>query len=136
MTPCTPFRSDRAPAASGPPAWLPAWLVAGLLAALLLAPWLGAVHAVLHGAPVPSAAVARAGTEAVRDQGLLRLFGGHTHDGDCRLYDQLAHADGLQSVAALPPLLLPPVATLAWHAGECLRRWAALFDARGPPALA
>jgi len=66
---------------------------------------------------------------------LQRLFGEHSHDGDCRIYDQLTHADGLHLMAAVPPVLLPPVAVLAWHAGECLRRWATLFDARGPPAL-
>lgn len=118
-----------------------------LLLALLVAPWLGSVHAVIH-ARTPTAAVAVAAVPgmaagpvaghavAVGSGALRRLFGDHSHNGDCRIYDQLSHADGLHLTQALPPVVLPPLAVLAWHAGECLRRWATLFDARGPPVLA
>ena len=110
--------------------------------ALLVGPWLGSVHAVLH-AKAPAVAVASgasgdtsASHSAVAGPAALRrLFGDHSHNGDCRIYDQLSHADGLHSTHALPPVVLPPIAVLAWHAGECLRRWATLFDARGPPFL-
>ncbi|WP_229722664.1 hypothetical protein [Xylophilus rhododendri] len=109
-----------------------------LLAALFASPWLGAVHSVFHARPqvVSAAAATEPAADAAAPSALRRLFGDHSHSGDCRLYDQLSHADGLQSLPALPPVLLPPAATLAWHAGECLRRWATLFDARGPPPLA
>ena len=120
---------------------IPAWVFSWLLVALLVGPWLGSVHAVLH-AKSPAVAVAVAGGDtsashsAAAGSGLLRrLFGDHSHNGDCRIYDQLSHADGLHFTQALPPVVLPPVAMLAWHAGECLRRWATLFDARGPPSL-
>ena len=139
------------PAKTRPASGVRPWMLGWLLAALLLAPWLGGIHAVLHqrtsepggtttalaasGLPATvDAAAATAGV--VGDRGLFRLFGGHTHDNDCRLFDQLSHADGLHLAAALPPVVLPPIAVLAWHAGECLRRWATLFDARGPPFLA
>ena len=118
---------------------IPAWVFSWLLVALLVAPWLGSVHAVLHAkAPVTAVASGDTGSghSAAAVPGLLqRLFGDHSHNGDCRIYDQLSHADGLHSTLALPPVVLPPVAVLAWHAGECLRRWATLFDARGPPSL-
>jgi len=119
---------------------IPAWVFAWLLLALLVAPWLGSVHAVLH-AKAPAVIAASSDTSASHladaSSGLLRrLFGDHSHNGDCRIYDQLSHADGMHDTLALPPVVLPPVAALAWHAGECLRRWATLFDARGPPSLA
>ena len=126
--------------------WLRPWLFACLVAALLLAPWLGGIHAVLHQkaggqlvtgpAATLSATTPYAAADHTHVTGLFRLFGGHTHDNDCRLFDQLSHADGLHLTSVMPPVLLPPVAVLAWHAGECLRRWATLFDARGPPFLA
>ncbi|MCZ2496535.1 hypothetical protein GN316_07180 [Xylophilus sp. Kf1] len=123
------------------------------MVALWLAPWLGSVHAVLHARlPASVVATATAGGDGIvataiatavapvasvasAARPLRRLFGDHGHEGDCRIYDQLSHADGLHLTQALPPVLLPPLATMAWHAGECLRRWATLFDARGPPVL-
>ena len=124
---------------------LPWWAWLCVLVALLGAPWLGAVHGTLHARSaasgpatvLSSAAVATASLSGhAQDVGLRRLFGHHSHEGDCRIYDQLSHADGLHLTAAMPPVVLPPVAVMAWHAGECLRRWATLFDARGPPVLA
>lgn len=118
---------------------IPAWVLSWLLVALLVAPWLGSVHAVLHAnSPVAAVVSGDTGTHHPAAAGsdlLRRLFGDHSHNGDCRIYDQLSHADGLHPTLALPPVVLPPVAVLAWHAGECLRRWATLFDARGPPFL-
>ena len=125
------------------PRLLPVWLLAWLVAALMAASWLGGVHGTLHppGGTTGAATVAGMSKDAGSlaaiqpGQALHRLFGEHGHSGDCRLYDQLSHADGLYSTVALPVVALPPVAVLAWHAGECLRRWATLFDARGPPSL-
>ncbi|WPB58489.1 hypothetical protein [Xylophilus sp. GOD-11R] len=141
-----PSRHHATPAAARVSPWsaLRVWL---LLVALLIAPWLGTVHSVLHASTSKTAvvsfdshlpaAVGASSSDADACAGTLRrLFGDHSHSGDCRLYDQLSHADGLQHALTLPPVLLPPVAVLAWHAGECLRRWATLFDARGPPSLA
>ena len=115
---------------------MPVWLLAWLVAAVVAASWLGGVHGTIHPpGGVAMAAVVGSPGQAAPGHTLRRLFGEHGHSGDCRLYDQLSHADGLYSSAALPLVALPPVAVLAWHAGECLRRWATLFDARGPPSL-
>jgi hypothetical protein len=106
-----------------------------LLLALVLAPFLGQVHRVLHtGAPATALAHAADGSHA--HGGLASLFGDHVDGNDCRLYDQLGHADLACGVPA-PALPLPvvPAFVLAWREGEALARFAALFDARGPPAL-
>ncbi|KQM75671.1 hypothetical protein [Xylophilus sp. Leaf220] len=116
-----------------------------LLVLLVLAPWLGQLHAVVHpavpqgttglqhtAAPQGAGAVAAHG-HAGGTHGLQRLFG--THDaGDCRVYDQLLHADALPSA---PPL----VVSVAWTAvrfavppqpsPSC---GSAVFEARAPPA--
>jgi len=108
------------------------WLLA---LALLLAQGLGQVHRSLHG-PVllARAAQALAATDAppvavARDADAF----GHLSDTDCRLYDQLLHADLLPGVPLVPPPLVLPVTVLHRLAGEALARWAALYDARGPP---
>jgi hypothetical protein len=130
--------SHRLPSA---PRLLPVWLLAWLVVALMAASWLGGVHGTIHlpGAAVAATTVAgdtpKSPVSTASGRALRQLFGEHGHSGDCRLYDQLSHADGLYSTVAIPVVALPPVAVLAWHAGECLRRWATLFDARGPPSL-
>ena len=119
-----------------------------LLLALLVAPLLGQVHRTLHGgsAAVASAAASVAAAEAkqqVRGEstlvhsghGLERLFGSHDSAGDCRLYDQLGHADGTSCV---PTLALPAVLPAFFFTtlqGDFVARFAALFDARGPPSF-
>ena len=125
------------------------WLLA---AALLLAQLLGLMHGVVHGpqAHIHShshahhgghhqehAALAHA-EEAVEgaDEGgwLASLFSLHDGDSDCRLFDQASHG---QAAPTFPMLSLPVVlSTVIFDIsrGEALARWAALFDARGPPS--
>lgn len=101
---------------------LTVWLLAF---ALVGAQALGLAHRVLHGhAPV---AVALAGDE---------LFSGHG-DGEvsCPLYDQLSGPAIAPAIPALCVPALPPTFLIAFAQGEALARWAALYDARGPPAL-
>jgi hypothetical protein len=123
------------------------WL---LVAALLLAQLLGLMHGVVHG---PQAHVhsqshvhhdghqhqqehsALAHAEEEGDAGwLASLFSSHEGDSDCRLFDQASHG---QAAPAFPMLSLPLVlSSVAFDIsrGEALARWAALFDARGPPS--
>ncbi|HZY20205.1 MAG TPA: hypothetical protein VFE82_17175 [Ramlibacter sp.] len=112
-------------------------LVLLLLPALLLAQSLGLVHGVAHapGLAVSGAAVAAdidtSHAQAAQADG---LFGGH--DGStCRLYDQLTHGSAAPCVPVVLAPLLPPAQLVAVLHGLALARWAALFDARGPPAL-
>lgn len=67
---------------------------------------------------------------------LAALFDGHDSEGDCRLFDQASHGQGAATLAAafLPMALCTAVFDLS--RGEALARWAALFDARGPPRAA
>lgn len=106
---------------------------------LLLAPVLGLLHGVVHTAgDHPQAAQAQA--HAAEAGGLAHghgwmdeLFSAHVNDSDCRVFDQLCHS---QAPPALPLLVLPMVLSpLVFHflEGEVLVRWAALFEARGPP---
>ncbi len=128
----------------------PVWLLA---AALLLAQVLGLMHGVVHG---PQAhlhshvhhdlAFAHASHDhddrdhsaiAQDERGggwLESLFSSHEGDSDCRLFDQASHG---QAAPTFPMLSLPPVlSSVAFDIsrGEALARWAALFDARGPPS--
>jgi hypothetical protein len=123
------------------------WLLA---AALLFAQLLGLMHGVVHGPQAQlhthphsnvhhdghrheHAALAHAEEEG--DAGwLASLFSSHDGDSDCRLFDQAS--DG-QAAPTFPMLSLPLVlSSVAFDIsrGEALARWAALFDARGPPS--
>jgi hypothetical protein len=132
-------------------AWRRALLLL-LLPALLLAQMLGQAHAVAHPAPVHAGGAGLHRGADVAPQGVdgAHAHAGHDHGDDaggllaslfgheaaeCRLYDQLAHGDVLPAVpAAVAPLGAPSRLVAALH-GLALARWAALFDARGPPAL-
>ena len=112
------------------------WLV---LLALVSMQALGLMHGIAHGdrgASVPSIAVRQAAADDARGQHWeAGLFSGHDDDAGCLLYDQLSHG-GCAPVpvpAALP--VIPPAFFLQWFQGEFLARWAALFDARGPPPI-
>lgn len=127
------------------------WGATWLVLCLLLSQTLGQLHAVQHGGP------ARAGhaVAAVHSHSPFELDGAHVahdahdaHDGDdveerffplhssnadCRLYDQASMSDGLPgAVAAVMPSQVPSF-LVAIFQGEAIARWAALFDARGPP---
>jgi hypothetical protein len=69
-----------------------------------------------------------------REQGWLQaLFSNHTEASDCRLLDALGASDGAPTSlpCALPMVL--SAAQLTFYAGQALARWAALYQARGPP---
>lgn len=117
--------------------WRAVWGYLALV--LLLAPVLGLLHGVVHRAgDHPQAAHEQ--TQATEAGGLAHghgwmdeLFSAHVNDSDCRVFDQLCHS---QAPPALPLLVLPMVLSpLVFHflEGEVLVRWAALFEARGPP---
>ena len=119
-------------------------LLSLLLAAILvMTQTLGLVHAITHGSSGSSlysqdefhehehehVAADAPGT----NQFLASLFSLHQDVSDCYLYDQASHDGGLAMAvqSALPGV--PPPLTVAIFQGEALARWAALFDARGPP---
>ena len=113
------------------------WLV---LFALVAAQTLGLMHRVVHvpvfGGDAAVVSIIHAQDEGRHSQGwTVTLFGGHGGEPACRLFDQLSQGGCLPSV---PAVLLPvtaPLFFLPWFQGEALARWAALFDARGPPQL-
>jgi hypothetical protein len=132
-------------------------LAALLVLALLLAQWLGLVHRGVHGfAPAHgdgahgAAAQARqhaapagftlqaqdrhAQDEHADGRGWSGLFPHDDGDTECRLFDAASH-DGAPPPVITLPLNIPAAAVLAMRAGEALARWAAMFQARGPPRI-
>ena len=97
---------------------LTVWLLA---LALVGAQALGLAHQVLHG---QAAAISGTG-----------LFADHEGEPACPLYDQLSGAAITPDVPVLCVPAIPPLFIIAFAQGESLARWAALFDARGPPSL-
>ena len=113
-----------------------------MLLALALAQTLGLMHRIVHG-PLPLH-VAHAGVYTAQPvaaepgQGAARwlqaLFTGHDRQHDCRLYDQLSHADlASGDVPALEPVELIECPVLE-HPGWQPAHQAVGFLARGPPA--
>jgi hypothetical protein len=105
--------------------------MAGLLVcALLLAQALGLLHRVQHtdGAPTVHAQPAHGTLET--------LFAQHYDAGDCQIFDQLSHADGVGfgfvEPGAMPPAQAP---TPALRAPKRAIQ-AAGYLARGPPRTA
>lgn len=105
--------------------------------ALLIAPLLGLMHGLVHGAgdyrQAAHTHIAEADGHAHHHSWLADLFAAHGDDSDCRVFDQRCHSD---AVPALPWLVLPmvlPAFVFHFLEGEVLARWAALFEARGPP---
>ncbi|NQW93403.1 MAG: hypothetical protein HQ446_05140 [Polaromonas sp.] len=120
-------------------------LLALLLAAVLvMTQTLGVVHGMTHGQS-GSALHSHADNHDhhhadVHDEAggssrhfLSALFSLHEEASDCRLYDQASHDGALVSVMPLVLPVVPPPFSVAIFQGEALARWAALFDARGPP---
>jgi hypothetical protein len=119
---------------------IPAWAcMLGLVLALLLPQMLTLLHGVTHlssqgGQRSPTARV----DHPINDSSPLTvLFSLHT-DGspDCRLYDQASRDGVARAVATLDAPPPAPGTAVALFAGGALARWAALFDARGPPPTA
>jgi hypothetical protein len=112
------------------------------MAALLFAQSLGLMHRQVHGHGLPvlaatagsvQVAVGGPGSGAPVNSWLANLFPAHGDPGSCGLFDQLTHGDAVAGVVLQP---LPVVALLGlihFFQGQALARWAALFDARGPP---
>lgn len=111
--------------------FFPVWArVLGLVLALLLPQMLGLLHGVAHLPAAGNQHPAR----ATSPTSLAFLFASHDEGSpDCRLYDQASH-DGVAPTVAAPSLPLhTPGTGVALFAGDALARWAAQFDARGPP---
>lgn len=103
-----------------------------LALALLVAPALGHMHRIVHG---PQAHAPHVHGQASDAHGVADLFAAHDDDSSCRLFDQLSQSDVLAGVPAVVlPLLLVPFLFRRFER-NAVARAAALFDARGPPAL-
>ena len=114
-----------------------------LACAMLMAQTLGFMHGVVHS-PINGPYTAAGNNVQVTLQSASQagelsgnwvdaLFSSHHGDNDCRLFDQASHGSAAPQVAALAlPVVLPSFAVAIFQ-GEALARWAALFDARGPP---
>ena len=113
------------------------WLV---LFALIAAQTLGLMHRVFHHPVSESPATFIAEIAFQPDSAsqprswLAALFSSH-EDSSCPLYDQLGQGGMVSVPMALPLPLVPASFVLQWFQGEVLARWAALFDARGPPPV-
>lgn len=133
------------PAFKTPLAWF-------LVLALLLAQTLGLMHGTVHGAANGTALNAAvrearlmvkiklpepqlAASKLQANPWLVVLFSSHTSASDCLLYDQASHGSAALHVMVLTLPVLPPSFAVAIFAGDALARWAALFDARGPPRI-
>lgn len=101
-------------------------LVAWLAFALVAAQALAFMHRVVH---VPGVQAAKPSVSWT-----ATLFSHHQDDSSCRLYDAVGHDMAPAATLAVLPLAVPAF-VLAVQQGECLARFSALFDARGPPAI-
>ena len=105
-----------------------------LALALLVAPALGHMHRIVHG-PQTHTPHAQVHAPHAQAHGVADLFAVHGDDSSCRLFDQLTQSDALPALPVLAlPLLLVPFLFRRFER-EVVAREAALFDARGPPAL-
>ncbi|HEY8358582.1 MAG TPA: hypothetical protein VIL30_14085 [Ramlibacter sp.] len=103
-----------------------------LALALVLAQALGLMHRVTHFGPASSGPAQATQASGAESNWVASLFAGHASDSDCRLYDPLNH----EGAPGVPLLVLPLLLSsffLASCQGDFVARWAALFDARGPP---
>ena len=117
--------------------------LACLVLALLLLSSLGLLHGVVHGAghgSVRGSVSVQATDQASHidhDQTpanwAARLFAAHSQRADCLVFDQLCQAQALKVLPLQVLPTLPPGVVLASLAGDFIARWAALFQARGPP---
>jgi hypothetical protein len=104
--------------------WLPL-----VLGALLFAQMLGLVHRVAH--PSNEAAATLSAPAA---PGAHALWDGHDDGSQCRLYDQLAHADLVVDTPGVGSVTATAAVACASPRGWRLAAQAAGFLARGPPS--
>lgn len=112
-----------------------------LACALLWAQALGLAHRIVHGPQLtslhavsqPAGAYASGAGGVVADGFLAQLFAGHQGDSDCRVFEQLSHADALHGVPLLALPALAPLPPVAVAAGGLFIRLVLPFQARGPP---
>lgn len=115
------------------------WLLA-CMALLLLSQFLGLAHRIAHGHSAPGESVHAPAADAqghgdADGQLLAPLFAGHEEgDPSCQLFDALSHHEAMPSAAPVTLAHAPPGALLRETLGAFVARWAALYDARGPPA--
>ena len=119
------------------------WLWMGYLAgALLLVQTLGFMHGVAHAKPHDAVHerhllihdhADHAGHAHRIDTWFESLFSSHDRGADCRLFDQASDGSAAPALAQSCLPRVPPSVVVAIFQGEALARWAALFDARGPP---
>ncbi|MEO7945618.1 MAG: hypothetical protein ABIR56_00655 [Polaromonas sp.] len=118
-------------------AWATVWILACVL---LLAQTLGLTHGLVHGPQAQGAGHRQAAHQPVHAAvagpgafGLASLFSSHDSDTDCRLFDQASHGSAALGIVTLSlPMVLSSL-VFDITRGDALARWAALFDARGPP---
>lgn len=104
-----------------------------LAAALLWLQALGLWHHVVHGAALHGDSAVAFAHEHADDH----AFAGHDEgDAQCRLYDQLAHADIAFGMASAAPILALHGEPMAAVPAGRLAPQAAGFLARGPPTTA
>lgn len=115
-----PRRSTRA----APRPWLQVWLLAALL---LAAQAFGLAHRVAHAPGLHC--------DHPHHHGAASPLAGHeAGSAECRLIDQLAHADALFGSPVLPPLLAPEATALVAAALPARPQGgAAAYLARAPP---
>ncbi len=73
-------------------------------------------------------------TQHAHGSWLASLFAGH-HEAEsaCQLFDALGAGDSVWSSVAALGVVAVPRYWLTFYAGQALARWAALYQARGPP---
>lgn len=123
------------------------WLTAFVLLCALCTQALGLVHGIVHAPHADTARSAPPGLVALEDGargvgvapapgGLDALFASHDDRSECRLFDALGQQHGPALCApALSYAHIPCIHLQRHLAGASVARWAALFDARGPPVF-
>jgi hypothetical protein len=107
-----------------------------LLCALLLTQALGVLHRTLHadGPPLAHAEPAQHADPAEHAHGVLEaLFAQHHDAGDCQIFDQLSHADGVGLAFVEPGSMAPAQPPAQALQVPKLAAQAAGYLARGPP---
>jgi len=107
-----------------------------LLCALLLTQALGVLHRTQHadGPPVALADHAQPAEHAAHGHGVFEaLFAQHHDAGDCQIFDQLSHADGVGFAFAEPGNMAPAQLPAQALQVPQLAAQAAGNLARGPP---